>query len=96
MTFNSNETHPNEYYPNINVAFNDADGVLMLAMPDVMRPGYVEDGELTLHQWHRVRIPLAELGAVNQKIKSLMFTHQSELGTVDFYLDNISLVKYKQ
>ena len=28
----------NEYYPNINVAFNDADGVLMLAMPDVMRP----------------------------------------------------------
>jgi hypothetical protein len=85
-----------EYYPNINVNFNDASGDLMLSMPDIMRPGYVEGGELTLGKWQRVRIPLTELGAVNQKVRTLSFSHHSKTGTVVFYLDNISLVKFGQ
>ena len=83
-----------DYYPNINVYFNAETGPAILHMPDIMRPGYVEGGELSTGKWLRVRIPMSELGAIDQKIITLSFGHHTATGTVDFYLDEIALVKH--
>ncbi len=84
----------NSYYPNINVDFNDADGNMMQEAPDIMRPGYVEGGELTLGSWHRVRIPFSELGVINNKVRTLNFSHHAQVGVVDIFIDNIAFSKY--
>jgi hypothetical protein len=63
----------------------------MFYRPDISTPAYVQDGQLTMSAWHRIRIPLAELGATNIKVTMLTFGHESGDSQVNFYLDDIRL-----
>ena len=85
-----------DYYPNITVHLAAEDGHSILNMPDIMRPGYIEGGKLAIGQWLRVRIPMAELGSIDQRIITLTFGHDTASGTVDFYLDEIALVRFEK
>jgi hypothetical protein len=82
----------NGKYPHITASFNDENETPMFYRPDISTPEYVQDGQLTMGAWHRIRIPLAELGARNIKVTMLTFGHESGDSQVNFYLDDIRLV----
>jgi hypothetical protein len=81
----------NGNYPQLAVAFWDADGQL-LPLRMVSNCRYVAGGSVEPGQWKIVRIPLSDLGAAGATISSIAILERSG-ATASFWVDELRLLR---